>query len=347
MWAKWSGTHQDRKCSWSKTVLGSALDANGNTLSDASGKQYTWDFENRLTQAVNPGVGTTTFRYDPFGRRIQKSSPLGTTNYLYNGEDLIEEMDANANVLARYTQGENLDEPLAELRSGGASFYEADALGSITSLSSSAGTVANTYTYDSFGNTTSFTGTLSNPFRYTAREADQETGLYYDRARYYGADNGRFLAEDDIRYSPNRNRYAYVLNNPVMYRDPSGHSEECTLAGITTIRLLNTVINSNFGPWSVSPFTLYNKWAGTWMLFCTWTRPYERTVMGNALKVLAFKCTGTYPCGVTRGWMKYEYEYEQWRIGHSTETEREVRGPFSSFAVTPGSQASECKLYGP
>jgi YD repeat-containing protein len=53
-----------------------AYDANGNTLSDASGKGYTWDFENRLTQAVVPGTngGTTTFKYDPFGRRIYKSS---------------------------------------------------------------------------------------------------------------------------------------------------------------------------------------------------------------------------------------------------------------------------------
>ena len=63
-----------------------AYDANGNTLSDPSGKSYTWDFENRLTQAVVPGTngGTTTFKYDPFGRRIQKSGPLGTTNYLYD-----------------------------------------------------------------------------------------------------------------------------------------------------------------------------------------------------------------------------------------------------------------------
>jgi YD repeat-containing protein len=60
-------------------------DANGNTLSDSSGKSYSWDFENRLVQVVNPGVGTTTFRYDPWGRRIQKSGPLGTTNYLYDG----------------------------------------------------------------------------------------------------------------------------------------------------------------------------------------------------------------------------------------------------------------------
>jgi YD repeat-containing protein len=63
------------------TPSGVAYDANGNTLSDASGRQYTWDFENRLVSATNPGVGTTTFRYDPFGRRIQKSGALGTTNY--------------------------------------------------------------------------------------------------------------------------------------------------------------------------------------------------------------------------------------------------------------------------
>jgi len=52
---------------------GYAYDANGNTLSDPSGKSYSWDFENRLVQAVVPGTGTVAFKYDPFGRRIQKS----------------------------------------------------------------------------------------------------------------------------------------------------------------------------------------------------------------------------------------------------------------------------------
>src|SRR5271169_6476348 len=117
IWVKYSGTHQDRKCSWSKTVSGSALDANGNTLSDPSGKSYTWDFENRLTQAVVPGTGTTSFRYDPFGRRIQKSGPLGTTNYLYSGPNVLEELDQSGNVLAKYTQSPGTDQPLAEIRS--------------------------------------------------------------------------------------------------------------------------------------------------------------------------------------------------------------------------------------
>lgn len=79
---------------------GRVIDANGNTLTDSGGKSYTSDFENRLAQVVNPGVGTTTFRYDPFGRRIQKSGPLGTTNYLYDGQIVVEELDQNGGVLA-------------------------------------------------------------------------------------------------------------------------------------------------------------------------------------------------------------------------------------------------------
>jgi hypothetical protein len=45
-------------------------------------------------QAVVPGTGTVIFRYDPFGRRIQKSGPLGTTNYLYDRKNLLEEVDS-------------------------------------------------------------------------------------------------------------------------------------------------------------------------------------------------------------------------------------------------------------
>jgi RHS repeat-associated protein len=224
IWVKYSGTHQDRKCSWPKTVSGSALDANGNTLSDPSGKSYSWDFENRLVQAVVPGTngGTTTFRYDPFGRRIQKSGPLGTTNYLYDGKNSLEEADSLGNVLARYTQPKYIDEPLAELRSSGSSFYEVDALGSITSLTNPGGAIANTYTYDSFGNATNFTGTLANPFRYAARESDSETGLYYYRARYYDPTSGRFISEDPIKFKGGINFYPYVKNDAVNWRDPDG-----------------------------------------------------------------------------------------------------------------------------
>jgi len=228
IWVKWSGTHQDRKCSWSKTVSGSALDANGNTLSDPSGKSYTWDFENRLVQVVNPGVGTTTFRYDPLGRRIQKSGPLGTSNYLYDIYSLIETTDASGTWVARYTQGRNVDEPLAAGDTSGTSYYyQGDDLGSITSLSSSAGAISSTYVYDGFGNVSSSTGTVKNPFQFAAREFDQETNLYYNRARYYNPNSGRFASEDPIHFKGGINFYPYARNNPAVYVDPYGESAWC------------------------------------------------------------------------------------------------------------------------
>src|ERR1700733_7404219 len=120
--AKWPETHQVSGQSWSETVLGIVIDANGNTLSDPSGKTYTWDFENQLTQAVVPGTGTVTFKYDPFGRRIQESGPLGTTNYVYDVLNVVEEVDNGGTLLADYTHGTVIDETLSMLRGGTASY---------------------------------------------------------------------------------------------------------------------------------------------------------------------------------------------------------------------------------
>jgi RHS repeat-associated protein len=204
-------------------------DANGNTLTDASGRSFTWDFENRLIQAIVPGTngGTTTFKCDPFGRRIQKSGPLGTTNYLYDGMNAIEEVDGAGDVLGRYTQGASVDEQLSELRANTANYYEADGLGSITSLSNPSASVTNTYIYDSFGKMTASTGTLTNPFQFTGREFDLETGIYYYRMRYYDSSGGRFVSEDpaafDLRWP---NLYLYVKNSPTGLIDPSGLSPQ-------------------------------------------------------------------------------------------------------------------------
>ena len=223
IWVKYSGTHQDRKCSWPKTVSGSALDANGNTLGDAQGRSFTWDFENRLTSVVVPGTGTVAFKYDPFGRRIYKSGPNFTGVFLYDGVNLIETVNASGSEVASYTHTRKIDETLAELRQGTASFYEQDGLGSVTSLSNSAGALANTYTYDSFGKLTASTGTISNPFQYAGREFDQETGIYYNRARYLDQNVGRFVSADPIRFRGGTNFYAYTRNNPVLLTDAFGY----------------------------------------------------------------------------------------------------------------------------
>ena len=65
-------------------------------------------------------------------------------------------------MLARYTHGEGLDEAFAEFRSGASSYYEADGLNSITSLTNSSATIVATYGYDSFGHLSNSTGALLN-----------------------------------------------------------------------------------------------------------------------------------------------------------------------------------------
>jgi YD repeat-containing protein len=71
--------------------LGSAaVDGNGNTTCKTDSTDTTnccWDFKNRLTSVTRPGSGgTVQFKYDPFGRRIYKSSTFGTSVYAYDGD---------------------------------------------------------------------------------------------------------------------------------------------------------------------------------------------------------------------------------------------------------------------
>ena len=205
-------------------------DYNGNTLTktDTTGTtQYAWDFENRLTSVTLPDTGNgptvVTFKYDPFGRRIQKSSPSGVTNYLYDGARLMDEVDGSGSVLARYAHSQEVDEPLSMQRGSVTSYYQNDGVGSITSLSNPAAALANTYTFDSFGNKTASTGTITNPFQYTGREFDTETGIYYYRARYFDPASGRFVSEDPLRFGGDGpSFYVYVNNDPTDFVDPLG-----------------------------------------------------------------------------------------------------------------------------
>jgi RHS repeat-associated protein len=211
-------------------------DSDGNTLTKTVGSNtttYAWDFENRLTSVILPGTGgTVTLKYDPFGRRIEKVSPTFTSIFAYDGDNLIETVNSTGSVVSRYEQTQNVDEPLAEDRSGTTSYYEADGLGSVSSLTSTAAALADTYTYDSFGNLTNSAGSVSNPFSYTAREFDAETGLYYYRARYYDPTIGRFLGEDPIGFQAgDSNFYRYVQNGPVNLTDPQGTCPHCDPSG--------------------------------------------------------------------------------------------------------------------
>lgn len=247
-------------------------DSNGNTVTkvvSSNTTTYAWDFENRLSSVSLPGSGgTVSFKYDPFGRRIEKSSSAATSVFAYDGINLVEETNASGGVVARYSQGLNVDEPLAMLRSGATNFYNADGLGSVTSLSNAAGSLAQTYGYDSFGKQTSSSGSLTNPFQYTAREFDSETSLYYNRARYLDPTVGRFVSEDPLRFFAGPNFYTYVSSNPVNLNDPFGlcpQFKKCR--GMARVLAGNPNTIGNPGGWSGPSVGNTNVAAGTAAVF--------------------------------------------------------------------------------
>ena len=81
--------------------------------------------------------------------------------------------------------------------------------------------------YTPFGQV--FTGSTNDPYFFTGKERDQESGLDYFGARYYASSMGRFISSDAAGPDPKNpqalNLYRYALNNPLRYVDPDGRYE--------------------------------------------------------------------------------------------------------------------------
>jgi len=198
-----------------------SYDANGNLTSDGT-DTYTWDARNHLS-AIS-GSANASFAYDALGRRASKTINSSVTQFLYDGWNPVQELAAGnppASVTANLLTGLNLDEYFTRTASGATSTLLAHAVGSTIGLVGSGGTIGTSYTYQPFGATT-VSGGNSNPYQFTGRENDG-TGLYFYRARYYSPTYQRFIAQDPIGFAGGVNSYAYVGDDPVDFRDPTGY----------------------------------------------------------------------------------------------------------------------------
>lgn len=188
--------------------------------------KYEYDPEGRLAKVAGPDATVTSFGYAPTGERAWKRDRDGLRYFLYDGLDLIQELAEDGSPRATYVHAPGVDRPLAMIRDGGIYYYQADHLGSVTHLTGEQGEVVASYDYDPFGRIVRHEGTIANPFAFTGREFDRETGLYYYRARYYDPVLGRFLSPDPaaprLRQPQTLNPYLYVRNNPLRYIDPMG-----------------------------------------------------------------------------------------------------------------------------
>ena len=214
-------------------------DNNGNIISKAGitgTTTYEYDYANRLNKVTMPDGTISEYKYDALWRRIEKKitpSPLVgegggegiiAARYLYDGLNMLAEYEDNNVLKTKYTHNRAIDDPLAMERNGQSYYYHKDALGSITTITDDQVNLVQWYQYDSFGKITDRMNPLfKQPYVFTGREYDEETGLYNYRFRYYDPEMGRFISEDPIGFKKGSiNLFAYVSNNPVNKIDPLG-----------------------------------------------------------------------------------------------------------------------------
>ena len=187
-------------------------DADGNMIS-CGAWTFEWDAENRLIVASN-GATVVQNAYDYMSRRVSKTTPTATSEFLYDGWNMIREQvpDNGSLVTNSYVWGLDLSGTLQNAGGIGGlllrcchgapspCFYAYDANGNVTELVDTNGSVVAHYEYDPYGDEISRGGAeaQSNPYRFSTKYADDETGLLYYGFRFYSAQLGRWISRDPL-----------------------------------------------------------------------------------------------------------------------------------------------------
>lgn len=223
-------------------------DQNGNCIKQVKdGKTviYVYDALDRLIKVIDENAYTVYFQYDCFNRRLKKCvknydletkawKTVSESAFLYDGEEEIGEIDLDGKILNLRVLGNGYGaevgaEVAVEIHNQ-VFVPLSDCRGSVTCLIDAAtGNVSESYRYSSFGEETIFdeqggivsTSPLGNPWRYSSKRIDDDTGLLFFGQRYYLPYVGRWMTLDPLR-ADSCNAYAYLNNNPINQVDLYG-----------------------------------------------------------------------------------------------------------------------------
>ncbi|MFJ5539859.1 RHS repeat-associated core domain-containing protein, partial [Vreelandella titanicae] len=195
-----------------------------------------YDGANRLVQLIHASeLGATreaTYRYDGLGRRISKTvrhtnGTTATTHYGWDGDRIVREETDNQRTTVIYEPGSFVPMLRIDDTEQGQvlSAYITDALGTPMQLVTPNGQprwLAEPDDWAAVKNQRAVRN-VTQPIRFQGQWHDEESGLYYNRYRYYDPQQGRYISQDPIGLRGGTNMYGYVTN-PISMVDPLGLS---------------------------------------------------------------------------------------------------------------------------
>jgi len=256
-------------------------DLDGNLAFDGTWS-YEWDGENRLKVMTMTDVVSIEktnrlrleFAYDYQGRRVQKIVstnstgsvfvPQSTNRFIYDGWNLLAGVTSDLGLLTSFTWGNDLSGTMGEAGGIGGlllvtthgspgtnAFVAYGGNGNVTALvKEGSNPIAARYEYSPFGETLRITGPMAkvNPFRFSTKFVDGESGLIYYGSRYYNPVLGRWISRDPIDEADVLNLYNAFRNSPGSYYDPDGR----LVVDITVSSLLQSFLRGGLIGGSVS-----------------------------------------------------------------------------------------------
>ncbi|SFE66458.1 RHS repeat-associated core domain-containing protein [Paenibacillus algorifonticola] len=206
---------------------------------DAGGKRWQYDYygNGMMSRVVRPDGQEVTFKYDPLGRRIEKHFGGMVNCYVWDGNNILHEWkkekveeaevaDTISDQLITWIFDEGTFHPAAKITSEGTYSIITNHLGTPVEMYDESGTKMWSCELDIYGQIPWYNlqGKRKDcPFRYPGQYEDEETGLYYNRFRYYSPQEGMYTQQDPIRLAGGFRLYGYVLD-PNVWMDPFGLS---------------------------------------------------------------------------------------------------------------------------
>jgi RHS repeat-associated protein len=237
-----------------------SYNANGDMLA-GPGRSFTYNYDHRPASITSAGL-TTSYLYDAQGTRVKKNNAGGSVQYVGG----IYELRGSA-VTKYYMLG---GMRVAKRDGNGNTWFHVDHLGSNRLATNQSGVEVKRYEYSPFGKVVNEAGSQPDSHRFTGQEADDETGLIFFQSRYYDPVVGRFVQADGLLPSGGNSPqeldlYAYALNSPINYVDPTGHmpaaaavafvasalavSETVATIVIIATTIIGTALSFSNNPW--------------------------------------------------------------------------------------------------